>query len=487
MDISIKALHKNVFEWMAGPAGTIILHILVILAAFLLVDLALEPDEKELKVEIIEVDIVPIDEPIDLPTPENLPPMTEAILPPIVDIDAPPPPDITDFTPSPDMFDPPMLAISPDTLSPFFLKGLNQGQMINRSGDGRALAGSQYGGPWAKYAEVAVQRALRWLKENQNPDGSWAKYDKEAMTALAILTYLAHGEITTSPEYGDTVERAIRYLVMRQNDKGHFANVDTTSGTYSQAICVYAISEAYGMTRITKLKGVMEKGVQVLIDGQQSKGGYDYRFAKGARRDTSLAGWCCQAMKAAYIAGADNKDLKVAMGKAVEDMKSAQRQDNGSFYYTDKGSHSTHSMAAVAVLSLQLLGHANDAETRKGLQFLAGAECKWDKPSEWPMYAWYYIAQTKFHQGGSAWTKWNAEFAPQFIRNQNDDGSWTSPGVAYFPTGTTGRENYSPQVYATTLAALSLQVYYRFLPTYQSVAVEPVTTKADTDVVIQIL
>ena len=485
MDASIKALHKNVMEWMAGPTGSIIIHVALILALLFLVDLSVKEKDQEIEVQMIEVDEQKLDDLLEeIKPPEELPDLTE-MTPPEVDIDMTPPPDVTDFTAAP-IQDTVELEIATDAISPIIMKGLAPGQMSNRSGAGRAAAIGRYGGNWGQYAEAAVLRALEWLRINQNQDGSWGTHDKEAMTALGILTYLAHGETTASEKYGQTVERAIRYLVARQNEKGEFAKTDTTGGTYSQAICVYAISEAYGMTRIPSLKSVMEKGVQLLIDGQQPKGGYDYKFAKGDRRDTSLGGWCCQAMKAAYIAGAENPNLHEAMEKAVADMKSAQKADDGAFYYSYVGrSHSTHSITAVAVLSLQLLGHAEDKETRAGLSYLGGADCKWENPPEWPMYAWYYIAQTKFHQGGANWTSWNNQFAPQFIRNQNPDGSWKSAGLG-LKAGTTGREDMHP-VYATTLAALTLQVYYRFLPTYQPIQAEKVDQKSDNDVTIEIL
>ncbi|MDR0993938.1 MAG: terpene cyclase/mutase family protein [Verrucomicrobiota bacterium] len=487
MDVSIKALHKNIMEWMAGPVGTILLHALVIFAALFLVDMTIKEKEPEIEVQIVELDTQQLDELLeDLKPPEDLPELVDTITPPDVNIDMMPPPDIQDFAAAPVMDSVAELNIASDAFSPIIMKNLAPGNMVNRSGDGRSAAIAGYGGQWGELAEAAVLRALEWLRLNQNPDGSWGKNDREAMAGLGILTFLAHGETTTSEKYGPTVERAIRYLVARQNDKGHFDNVETTSGTYSQAICVYALSEAYGMTRIPSLKSVMQKGVQVLIDGQQPKGGYDYKFAKGSRRDTSLGGWCAQAMKAAYIAGAENQKLKEAMDKAVEDMKSAQREDNGSFYYTDRGSHSTHSMCAVALLSLQLLGYGTDPAARRGQGFLDSATCNWKSPPEWPMYAWYYISQAKFHQGGGTWKSWNNQFAPQFIRNQNKDGSWDSPGVAAFEKGRTGRENYHP-VYATTLAALTLQVYYRFLPTYQPIEIQVIDQKSSDDVKIEIL
>ena len=486
MDSTIKALHKNVMEWMAGPTGSVTIHVALILTLLFLVDFSTKEKQSEIEVKVIDVDDQKLDELLeDLKPPEELPEMVDTVTPPDVNMDMTPPPDIQDFAAAPVMDTVTELDIASDAVSPIIMKNLAPGNMANRSGAGRAASISAFGGQWGQYAEAAVLRALEWLRINQNQDGSWGTSDKEAMAGLGILTYLAHGETTASEKYGQTVERAIRYLVARQNEKGEFAKTDTTAGTYSQAICVYALSEAYGMTRIPSLKSVMEKGVQLLIDGQQAKGGYDYKFLKGDRRDTSLGGWCCQAMKAAYIAGAENAKLHEAMEKAVEDMKSVQKED-GSFYYSKiGGSHSTHSITAVAVLSMQLLGHAGDKEVKGGLNFLGDASCNWKNPPEWPMYAWYYIAQTKFHQGGASWTGWNNQFAPQFIRNQNPDGSWNSPGLA-MKQGVSGRENMHP-VYATTLAALTLQVYYRFLPTYQPIETKTIDQKSESDVQIQIL
>ena len=486
MDSTIKALHKNVMEWMAGPTGSIVMHVAVILALLFLVDFSTKEKTTEIEVKVIDPDDQKLDELLeDLKPPEELPDMVDTVTPPDVNMDMTPPPDVQDFAAAPVMDTVAELDVASDAVSPIVMKNLAPGNMSNRSGSGREASIGAYGGQWGKFAEAAVLRALEWLRINQNQDGSWGTHDKEAMAGLGILTYLAHGETTASEKYGQTVERAIRYLVARQNEKGEFAKTDTTAGTYSQAICVYALGEAYGMTRIPSLKSAMERGVQVLIDGQQPKGGYDYKFAKGTRRDTSLGGWCCQAMKAAYIAGAENAGLHEAMEKAVQDMKSAQKED-GSFYYSQiGGSHSSQSITGVAVLSLQLLGHAGDKETKSGLNFLGDASCNWKNPPEWPMYAWYYISQNKFHQGGASWTGWNNQFAPQFIRNQNPDGSWNSPGLA-LKEGTTGRENMHP-VYATTLAALTLQVYYRFLPTYQPIETKTIDQTSESDVKIEIL
>jgi hypothetical protein len=62
-------------------------------------------------------------------------------------------------------------------------------------------------------------------------------------------------------------------------------------------------------------------------------------------------------------------------------------------------------------------------------------------------------------------------FARTVVSNQNSDGSWLGWG---------GEEKYGP-VYSTCLCALSLMVYYRFLPTYQPVEVEEAPADAGAD------
>jgi hypothetical protein len=271
----------------------------------------------------------------------------------------------------------------------------------------------------------------------------------------------------------------------QQDAEGRFCKTDDQPGPYAHGIATYSISEAYGLTRIPSLKPVMEKAIQVILNGQQPKGGWNYNYSKAARRDTSVAGWQIQALKSAYIAGAENPGLKEAMEKAVEDLKSVFDPETGRFFYTDKSSHKTDSITGIAVLCMQLLGHATDKEARAGLQALNGTPCDWDKPPAWPMYAWYYVTQAKFHQGGQTWSGWNAKFARAYVKEQNEDGSWKSPGDR--GESETGQEVNLGPVYSTALAALTLQVYYRFLPTYKPIAVEPVDQTDTDDVKIEVL
>jgi len=344
-------------------------------------------------------------------------------------------------------------------------------------------------------------RALQWLKENQLEDGSWQgngpAASKPAMTGLALLTYLAHGETPGSERFGRTVQKAIEFLVDAQKPDGTFEGVRPESigpprgGVYSQAIAAYALAEAYSLTRIPMIREPMVKAIRVIIEGQRTDGGWDYAYAPtavglhGGDRNTSVSGFQAQALKAASITGVPIPGLEESMEKAAQAFKLQYPDASGHFIYRSKSGSRRASMTAVGVLCLQLLGESRSREARAGLQVMRDWVPDWDDPDMSngilePVYVWYYATQVYFHEGGAVWERWNDLFAPMLINNQNEDGSWTfSPARC---------ARYGP-VYHTTLAALMLTVYYRYLPTFQEIPDEEVERELgdEDDLIIEIV
>ncbi|MFH0909101.1 MAG: prenyltransferase/squalene oxidase repeat-containing protein [bacterium] len=474
---------KRLMEHLMGPIGSILFHVVVVFC--LIRFMVYKPADKraEFEVVVMEADAVELDEFQEefekIEEMEDLSDIDAPLDSAINDIQAPPNVDNTAVGPAQDAnTDMAALDVRNDARSSLVMKGLYAG----RSSGGRSGSLAMFAGKYGMYTESAVIKALEWLKNHQAADGSWGP-NKSPMTGLAILAFLAHGETTSSEKYGQTVEKGIRFLVSQQNDAGEFLNVKNNDGPYAQAIATYAISEAYGLTRIPSLKPVMEKAISVILAGQQVKGGWDYAYERASRRDTSIAGWQIQALKSAYIGGSSNQGLKPALEKAIEDLKSVQDSATGRFYYTDTSSHQTDTITAIGALSLELLGHSKDKECRQALDALRGSDCDWTKPPPWALYGWYYITQAKFHSGGPAWTAWNAKFAKEYTRNQNEDGSWTSPSGQLQE----GKETNNGPVYSTALAALTLQVYYRFLPTYKPIAVESGDETDEGDISVQVI
>jgi len=356
--------------------------------------------------------------------------------------------------------------------SPVVMRGIYG----SRSPGGRRRAIVEYGGTRA--SEGAVLRALRWLKKYQKEDGSWPMQPAAlgpspsekpgshpmAMTGLGLLTFLAHGETPSSREFGKTVEKAIRYLLAQQTGDGRWQS------SYTHAIAAYAICEAYALTKVPMIKSAAERGVDVIIAGQNVSGGWNYPIRPCGRDDTSVMGWCVQALKAGKMAGLENEGLDNAMKLAVRGFQK-QADPNGGFTYAttskDEGPPRATGLSGVGVLCMQFLGASKRPEARKGLMYLdTRLPYAWSDSVRWRnIYYWYYITQAKFHAGGRIWKEWNESFAPQTIENQivlkgegedgKDIGYWISADA-------------KGAVMDTTLTALQLQVYYRYLPTYKT-------------------
>ena len=483
-----KKMLKTIKAHLWGPVGSVLIHVLIIVAVIKIATTTHSEKTSEISVNMMEIkpmaDVEKIKTEIEkIRKPEDVPETPDKVVPP----------DMNDVSSAVDnnsnaggesvglgfggatgfgtaagetaAFD-----VASDANSPLVMRGLYSG----RSSGGRGSALSKYGGAHGLQTEKAVTKALEWLKNHQNADGSWGP-NTMAMTGLAILTYLAHGETTGSKLYGNVVRRAIDFLGSHQKPDGAFyGGLNTSgkggdSGVYEHGIATYAISEAYGLCRIPELKEKMEKAAKIIVDNQQPGGLWNYGYIKTERKDLSVSGWQVQALKAAFLNGAEVPGIHEAIEKSVAGLKSMQSGDNGDFGYSDPGKgNGNDAMSGIGVLCLQLIGHPHDKEVALGIKALADTTCDWKDPKKWPLYSWYYITQAKFQQGGATWNGWNSRFAPTLTKNQSDDGHWDSPSGA----AAENEESKQGPVYSTCLAALTLQVYYRFLPTYAPAKVE---------------
>jgi len=126
-------------------------------------------------------------------------------------------------------------------------------------------------------------------------------------------------------------------------------------------------------------------------------------------------------------------------------------------------------MQGAGTLCLQLIGEGSCVEAKAGVKNISeNDKVVWNIDKEFsghsnPCYNWYYETQAMFHAGQTTWRKWNKQFSSELVRNQKADGHWDCPGN--LKKGEK-RPEYDPW-YTTTLCCLSLQVYYRYLPTYK--------------------
>ncbi|MDA9962459.1 terpene cyclase/mutase family protein [Opitutales bacterium] len=345
--------------------------------------------------------------------------------------------------------------------------GLNLPKTMQNRCDPKKRVARLRSGGGKDITETAIIRGLTWLKNTQAADGSWGKdakgddgapvkTDVNAMTSMALLSFLGHCELQDSPEFGPTVQKAINFLTASNNPPEKMAGGNV--GSYSHPIRTYALCEAYTMTKIKKLELYAKRASEHVVKGQNENGGWAYGYGKGvgAHTDLSVTGWNIQALKAAAYTGISIDGLDEAMDKAVEYTKQCQ-DATGKFAYKRK-SGGKPSLTGTGVLCLQIWKNAKSQEAQKGLEWIIA-----NQATEWKgvnVYEWYYHAQACFQATGVSggqkyWRAWNKNFQQIVCSAQESDGHW--PHGAHY--------HGDSDIYRTTMTILMLEVYYRYMPT----------------------
>ncbi len=311
----------------------------------------------------------------------------------------------------------------------------------------------------------AVERSLKWLRENQNTDGSWGDGNKSAMTGLALLCFLGFGETPDSAQYGLTINRAVEWLVengTKSEGRLSMEKTFTQQGVYEHGIATYALGEFYAITHEPRVKELLAQAVAHIVQGQGPGGGWTYNFDKTAA-DLPVSGGQIQALKAAHLTELKLPGVDQALDKAMSYIARVRGPKGG---YGYRGPEDRYSLTGVGILA-SLFWKGERAELRKGMDWLI-AETEQNKPVKYrggsaDLYAWYYHTQASLMFGGRVWEKWNRWFQDELITAQSTDGSWPIPGAPGH--GPQSAQSKSGAVYRTTLCTLMLEVFYRYMPT----------------------
>ena len=310
--------------------------------------------------------------------------------------------------------------------------------------------------------EDAVMKALRWIKQTQNSDGSWGNADQVAMTGFSLLAYLGHCETPASPEFGESVSRGIAYLVNNglKNDGRLTVHPETSiRWVYEHAIATYALAEAYTFCHtsgddIPDLDTVTQKAAEIIMDGQGESGGWVYRYAPTNDGDNSVGYWQIQALKACSHTGLWPESKFRKYGRKALDWLDKAQGDNGAIGYRGDPARSP-GLTGGGVLAFQLWGGGRSKNVRSGIKYISANQAfKWGDASS-NLYYHYYNAQAMINHGGKEWDAYNKLFRDELLKNQSPDGSWNQGNMSHGPVNAH---------MATCLATLMLEVYYRFLP-----------------------
>lgn len=309
--------------------------------------------------------------------------------------------------------------------------------------------------------EEAVVKALDYLQKTQNADGSWDATHPVAMTGLALLAYLGHCETPQSKKYGDTVLKAITYLVnngLKQD--GRLTNKPDASiqWVYDHGIATYALAEAYTFCsklniKIPDLDKVTKQAGEIIMKGQAPSGGWNYRYAQSNDGDNSVGFWQIQAMKACKHTGLwKDSEFQKHSRLALDFLEAVQGPDGAIGYRRD--SKRSPGLTGGGVLAFQMWEESSHKSVKKGVEWIAtNSKFDWGTTNA-NLYYHYYQIQAMLNYGGKEWDDYNKMIRDPLINAQKPDGSWDQK-MSHGPIN---------EHMATCLATLSLEAYYRFLP-----------------------
>ena len=345
---------------------------------------------------------------------------------------------------------------------------------VGRTPKGKAALLKRMGGTDA--SEAAVAGGLVWLKNHQLPDGSWTfkhvssprcdctmpgriENNPYAATAMAVMAFLGAGKTHESGEYQLEVRYGLDFLLSQgiRVGKGirYYGELSGPATFYTHGLVTIAISEAYAMTGDDRLRLAVTGAVEFLADTQDYGGGW--RYFPGQPGDTSVVAWQLMGLKSAQFSRI-TVPQKVFSGVDRFLISASSMRGSQYAYLPDRNNSPTPSMTAAGLLCKMYLGaKENHGGMRAGIRFL-------DQHGPEPdgMYYNYYATQVLHHWGGPEWDRWNSVMREHLIRTQIRDGHATGSWDIADRHGYVGG-----RVYMTTLALLTLEVYYRHLPLYQ--------------------
>jgi hypothetical protein len=357
------------------------------------------------------------------------------------------------------------------------LGGMGEGFGGRGEGMRKAMIGG-FGG--TKQTERAVAAGINWLARHQNPDGSWSLGDysrncKElrcsgegqersdsAATAFALLPFLAAGQThETKGPYQKTIARGLEWLINHQNQEGSLA-AGSGQVMYSHGLAAIVMCEAFGLSKDPRVRKSAQAAIHFIESGQDPQTGGWWYAHKQPGGDTSVFGWQLMALKSAQMAGLEVNPKTLEGAKRW--LKSVSKGQSGGLFEYRPASGPTPTMTSVGILCSQYLGaRRNDPAIVEGMNYFMA---HMPSPSNRNCYYWYYATQVMHNLPGPEWDRWNREMRRVLLETGEKEGCAAGSWDPAKPTKDIWADRGGRLMF-TSIALLTLEVYYRYLPLYQ--------------------
>ncbi|MBI3097054.1 MAG: terpene cyclase/mutase family protein [Planctomycetes bacterium] len=305
----------------------------------------------------------------------------------------------------------------------------------------------------------SIEKGLESLAQRQSRNGSFGAPYSVAVTGLAGMAFLAHGNFPGEGRYGEQVGGAVRYLMScsLRVPQGFITEPGgPQSRMHGHGFATMFLCEVFGMERglsgetRESLRRVIENAVHCIERSQTRNGGWGYEPTPQGGEENSVTVCVVAALRAARNAGIAVE--KSCIDRAIRYVKRCHNAGDGSFRYDLSPGGGTFALTAAAVSTLNYLGEYDTSEVRKGIQYLFRHQKDEEARYGHYFYQHFYAALAMWQAGGDSWKNWYPAIRDELVKKQSPDGSWS---------GDYGLE------YSTSWALLILQIPTRYLPVFQ--------------------
>ena len=328
-------------------------------------------------------------------------------------------------------------------------------------------------------SEAAIAKGLAFLAKKQGAAGSWG-IGELGIVATGALAFMAAGHTPGDGEYGDTVERALEFVVAHAKPSGLLNMSTPHHDMYTVGLATFVLGQAYGMTNDRRLGQALDKALRVIVQTQGPVGSWGYE-ARPSDGDLSLCVMQAKALRSATDSGFEIP--RVTIEKAIGRVQSMYlpahgvknqgetklREGPGQFTYSGGGGF-TLAMAAAGVVCIQEFGQYDDWRIAKSMEPILAALAK-IKPPDAPTpngvlpcgdaYTLNYVGQALYQVGGQGWKDHYANLRDALVKSQRADGAWVGGRL----------DGVGSEVYGTAVAVFVLSIPYRYLPILQEAKV----------------
>ncbi len=294
-----------------------------------------------------------------------------------------------------------------------------------------------------------------------------------AATGLALVPFFGAGHTqATSGPYTEAIDRALHWLVEHQQPNGDLS-AGAEGRMYPHAIATLALSENFALTRDRQIGAAAQLAVGFIVKAQnKATGGWHYE--PGGLGNTSIVGWQVLALASAQRAGL--KVDPVCLSQTDRWLRSVADGKHGGLFCYEPGRPVTATMTAIGLLCRQLEGlPPNNPALAEGREYMLAHLPT--SPFSQDVFYWYFGSPTMRNFATADWQVWFHALRRSLMETQCHSGcaagSWHLEPPA--PEAWSSRGG---RLMVTSFAVQLLELEYGQLPVYAPAVEEPVRAAA---------